>query len=81
MKVKRVIVNRAGARAYLNSEGVMALLDSQADRVGASLPEGYRIRPAQTGKNRARAVVGTYGIASMLDNQRNNSLLKALGGG
>lgn len=85
--------NKKNYREYLKSKSVQKLLQEATDRVTdranamgghdpdapmalADLYEG----DVRVGKNRARGMVKTIGVAGAQDNAKNNTLLKALGG-
>lgn len=86
----RVKMNSRGARAILNSPGVVNDLQARGQHVESAAnammgpkpaadEHGYRLLPAKTGKNRARVSVWTGGYTSRRDNAKNNTLIKALG--
>lgn len=83
-------MNARGARAILNSSGVINDLQRRGERtetaantmmgpIAASDEHGYRLLPAKAGRNRARVSVWTGGHTSRRDNAKNNTLIKALG--
>lgn len=84
--VRKVVVRSKGARAIMNDPRVQAELLARAGRIQDAANAGIMSAPdgelyqatVQAGKNRARASVVTGGYASMRDNQKRNSLLKAL---
>lgn len=81
----RVKMNSAGARQLMNSPEMQSILKSYADKAAAvanasldaQADEGYEsyVKP---GRNRARAVAHTTGIASQRHNRKHNALLKGL---
>lgn len=81
MKVERVKMNSAGARALLQSAG--PALEPHATRIAASANAGitegtgFEVR-AEVGPNRARYSVGTTDFASRRHNGRTNALLKGM---
>jgi len=82
----RVRMNSAGAREVLNSEGAqgacLEIAEAVRDRA-CSIDGGYYEADVQAGRNRAHAMVKTpYGdYRTMVLQRRNNTLLKAIGGG
>lgn len=84
MKVEKVKINSAGARALLNSAGVKDDLKRRADSIrdatgmasGGEEP-GY-VSGIFEGKNRARAIVRTFKYEGAKDNAKNQTLLKNL---
>ena len=74
------VLDRKGIGELLKSDGVKRVVSQHAASVLNRLPKGYGMATAVT-KQRAQATVGTRGITGELDNKKNNSLLKALGGG
>ena len=85
-----VTLNSRGARAVLNSPGVVEYLQSlgRNTQTAANAMMGppastdlvpYQLMDARTGRNRARVTIGTGGFTSRRDNAKNNTLLKALG--
>ena len=75
--------SRPGFREVRTLPAVLAWVDGEADRIARTAGGGYGARPAQVtgGKGRARAVVVTETFEGILDNARNQTLLRALGGG
>lgn len=80
-RLEKLVMNNEAARLILKSQEVSALLDEHASRIAAAAGDGFRHRPAKPGRTRARAVVGTTDLESLEKNARENTLLKALGGG
>ena len=72
-----VKLNYAGVREVLQSEGVKNALNSYAGTVLARLPDGYDMEERVT--DRAVSVVYAATPKARVDNDRNNSLLKAGG--
>ena len=73
-------LDREGVGELLKSDGMKSVVAQHAASVLGRLPSGYGMSVGETSQ-RAKATVGTRGIKGELDNKRNNSLLKALGGG
>lgn len=78
--LKKFVLNRAGVRELLRSSEMQDVLREAAEAVRANAGDGYSV-DVHVGKNRANASVGTESIQSRADNLRNNTLLRALGGG
>lgn len=76
----RVKVNRGGAREILNSAEVQADLLRRAETIQAAAGPDY-VADVQPGRSRAHAMVKTAGVAGVIDNARNNTLLRNLGRG
>lgn len=77
----RFELNRAGVKELLNSGEMASMINETAGQVLGRCPDGlYAMKPGKTSQ-RVKATVGTQGIRGSLDNKRNNTLLKALGGG
>jgi hypothetical protein len=70
-------LNRAGVREILQSAGVQDML--RAEAVGRA-PEGCVV-DVFVGENRANARITAETEQAVRDNYRENTLLKALGGG
>lgn len=76
----RIKVNSSGVREYLNSPSVQALLGEKAQQVAARAGAGFE-SSVRAGKNRAHGRVYAATWQAVGRNRRDNSLLKALGGG
>lgn len=74
----RVKINSSTARAILRSAEVQGRLDREARAIASSAGSGY-IAGSEVGPNRARAYVFTRTRKAIVDNARNNTLLRALG--
>lgn len=68
-------------KALRNSPEVRADLDERASRIAHAAGKGFTRRQAKTGKNRARASVGTNSWASMKAQSEDNVLQRALNAG
>ena len=73
-------LNHAGVGALLKSAEMQDVLNQYGSKVMGKLPEGYGMRAGQTSQ-RAKVSVYTDSIEARIDNSKNNTLLKALGGG
>lgn len=75
-KVK-VVLNRSGVRELLKSDEMMSIVKQHADDTKQALRDGYVVT-TQVGRNRVNAEIATETIKAMVDNSKNNSILKAL---
>ena len=73
-------LNRAGVRELMKSKGMLGICTEHADAVQSRAGEGYEVT-TYIGKNRANASVMAATYKARKDNLKNNTLLKALGGG
>lgn len=73
----RVVLNRSGVRAMLQSGETKAVCAEQAQAVCARCGTGYAT-DTYTGKNRVNAMVWADTAEARLDNAENNTILKAL---
>lgn len=72
--------DRAGVQKFLKSPEMEALMGDHARRVAGRAGAGYRPSTWQ-GDSRVIGSVITDTFGAMRDNSRNNTLLRALGGG
>ena len=79
-KVK-VVLNYAGFNELRKSPEMQAVLDRYANNVFNSLPDYGYAKKVSVHKKRAVAYIYADKVRAKVDNSRNNSLLKALGGG
>ena len=75
----RFELNEAGVRALLKSSEMQAILSEYGSKVMGRVGEGYEMT-AGTTSQRAKVNVRTETPRAMVDNLKNNTLLKALGG-
>ena len=73
-------LNEDGVAELLKSEEMQAVLQKEASKVLRRLNKGYGSTPGMTSQ-RAKITVGTRSHQAAADNLKNNTLLKALGGG
>lgn len=73
-------LNRAGVGELLKSKEMAKVLSEHGSTVLGRLPHGYGMSSGETSQ-RAKVTVGTRTRAAESDNKKNNTLLKALGGG
>lgn len=79
MRVERVVMNHKGADALLKSGEVAGLVRSHADRIASAAGPGYEA-DTWTGDSRVIASAFTATPKAMVDNAKNQTLLRALGG-
>lgn len=72
-------LNRAGVAAIMKSPEMVAVLKEHAKKVESKAGSGYEIN-SYVGKNRANVSVKTKTKKAIRDNNKNNTLLKALRG-
>ena len=70
-------LDRSGVRELLKSEQMQELLSEKATAIKDRCGEGYA-QDIHIGKNRANAMVYTDSFRSVLDNSKNNTILKAI---
>jgi hypothetical protein len=73
-------LNRAGVRALLKSQEAMNVVTGYAYSIRSRCGEGYEVT-YMTGKSRVNASVAAMTPEARRDNAKNNTLLKARGGG
>lgn len=76
----RFELDREGVRELLQSKEMQEVLNAEAKNVLGRLPSGYGSTPGAT-EQRAKVTVGTRTKKAAADNKKNNTLLKAVGGG
>ena len=76
----RFELNKSGVRELLLSKEMSAVINNKASDILKRLPDGYGMTSGAT-EQRAKAHVGTRSRTAADDNKKNNTLLKALGGG
>lgn len=79
MAKARIKWRNAGFKELRLSPEALELVEGHADDVASKAGSGYE-SSAVYGQNRARASVITADFEAILDNARNNTLLRALGG-
>lgn len=75
-----IVLNPAGVRELLKSDGIMQICKEHANRAVSTLGDGYTVS-TYTGQNRVNAEVAAESFVARRDNAKNNTILKALGGG
>lgn len=73
-------LNRGGVRQLLRSSEAKAICEEYANAIQTRAGEGYEVT-SMVGTNRANASVYAATVEARRDNYKNNTLLKARGGG
>lgn len=75
--------SRPGFAAARMQPAVLSWIDDETNKLAQAAGAGYETRPAYAtgGKGRGRGVVVTGTFESILDNARNQTLMRVLGGG
>lgn len=73
-------LNRAGVSELLKSAEMQSILSGYAEAVAGRAGDGVEVE-VKAGKRRAYANIRAVSFAARLRNNKNNTLLKALGGG
>ena len=71
------MINRAGVAELMKSPEMVALLKEKAKVIQDRAGDGYEVSTF-TGKNRANISIKTKSRKAIRDNNKNNTLLKAL---
>ena len=78
--IKSFKLNRAGVREIMLSQEMAEICKEEAERIAQIAGDGYSV-DTHVGRTRVNASVGAETTKAYWDNLRNNTLLKALGGG
>lgn len=70
-------LNSAGVKELLKSEEMKSILNQEAESVLNKCGPGY-VKSVYSGRNRANASVRAESPKAKIDNNKNNSLLKAI---
>lgn len=76
----RIELNEAGVRELMQSAEMMQICRQHANRALSSLGRGYDISE-YVGKTRVNVQISAETFEAKRENMKNNSILKALGGG
>lgn len=79
MAKTKIVLNRSGVRALLQSDEMKAICKEHANRVLEQLGDGYTVT-SMTGKTRVNASVYAESAEAKRENMENNTILKALRG-
>lgn len=80
--LKKFELNRAGVRELLKSSEMRTVLQGYGDAAISRLGEGYDAVPGDTSESvRAKVKVMATTYKTRADNLKNNTILKAVGGG
>lgn len=74
---RKFMLNRAGVAELMKSPEMVALLKEKAKAIQDRAGDGYEVSTF-TGKNRANISIKTKSRKAIRDNNKNNTLLKAL---
>lgn len=77
MSKVKIKLNSAGVRAVLKSEGMMSILEGEANRRASQLGSGYGVS-TYVGRNRCNAEIRAETYEAKRDNLKHNTLLRAL---
>ena len=72
-------LNRAGVRELMQSSEMMNICRSYADNAQSKLGEGYEVT-THTGKTRVNAQIAASTYKARKENNKNNTILKAVFG-
>lgn len=75
----KIVLNRSGVRALLQSDEMKAICEEHANRVLEQLGDGYTVT-SMTGKTRVNASVYAESAEAKRENMEHNTILKALRG-
>ena len=70
-------LNSKGVRDMLRSQEVQAMLRERAEAIRGRVGDGYEVS-TMAGKTRANASVKASTVKAIIDNKKNNTLLKAV---
>lgn len=79
-KVQKVILNRSAVGEMLRSSEAVDLCKGYANDALSRLGSGYEVT-TMSGRIRANAEIKAVTYQAEIDNLRNNTILKAVGGG
>ena len=79
MAKTRIILNKSGVRALLQSDEMKAICEEHANRAIGKLGDGYTVT-TMTGKTRVNASIYAESSDAKRENMENNTILKALRG-
>ena len=80
LKVQKVILDRSAVSEMLRSSEAVDLCKGYADAALSRLGPGYEVT-TMSGRIRANAEIKAVTYQAEIDNLRNNTILKAVGGG
>lgn len=75
----KIELNKEGVKSLLCSEEMSAICQEEAAKIQAKCGSGYE-KGAFMGTDRIKATVYADSILAKIDNSRNNTILKAVGG-
>lgn len=80
-KKTKIQMSNAGVQALLKSSEVQSELSSHAQGIASAAGVGYEVVAGSRGQTRTRVWVVAESYEAMIDNARNATLARALGGG
>jgi len=80
MSKVKIVLNREGVRELLKSSEMKSICEEHANAALNKLGNGYEVT-TMTGKNRVNASICAVSDEAKRENLKNNTVLKALGGG
>jgi hypothetical protein len=80
-KKAKVKISQAALTAMLSSPEMESILLANGEPIASSAGPGYEAVLGSGGRTRSRVFVQTATFAARLDNARNATLLRAIGGG
>lgn len=79
MAKTKIVLNRSGVRALLQSDEMKAICEERANQALGKLGDGYTVT-TMTGKTRVNASIYAESSDAKRENMENNTILKALRG-
>ena len=79
MAKTKIVLNRSGVRALLQSDEMKAICEECANQALGKLGDGYTVT-TMTGKTRVNASIYAESSDAKRENMENNTILKALRG-
>lgn len=79
MAKTKIVLNKSGVRAMLQSDEMKAICEDHANKVLEKLGDGYTVT-SMTGKTRVNASVYAESATAKRENMEHNTILKALRG-
>lgn len=73
----KVVLNSAGVRELLKSQEMQAICNQHANAALAKLGDGYEVT-SMVGRNRCNSEIAAVGRRAKEENNKNNTILKAV---
>lgn len=80
MSKVKVVLNRSGVRALMQSKEMQKICTDHANKARSKLGSGYEVT-SMVGKTRCNAEIAAISQAARKENSKNNTIMKAVGGG